>query len=287
VSHLRPFAYVEAQTIDEAIDALGAAEDPRLIAGGTVVVPTMKHGLIRPDVLVSIQRLPELAAIDDEDGAVRIGALATHRRVAASELVRSRAPALAYACGRVASPVIRSMGTLGGNLCYGESASDPSPVLLALDAQLLSRGSAGDRVIPVRSFFLGFYETALERDEIVTAIEVPPLPERARWSYMKWSPRAHEDKPLIGLAIVLQITDGVCRDARLAVGGVADRPVRLTAAGDALTGREPTPGAIADAAEAAAGEVEPIDDHQASASYRREMLRLWVARNLHTLAGVA
>ncbi len=287
MSQLRPFGYVEAQTIDEAIDALGAAEDPRLIAGGTVVVPTMKHGLIRPDVLVSIQQLPELAAIAEEGDSVRIGALATHRRVAASGLVQSHAPALANACGRVASPVIRSMGTLGGNLCYGESASDPSPVLLALDAQLLSRGRAGNRVIPVRSFFLGFYETALQRDEILTAIDVPPLPEGARWSYMKWSPRAHEDKPLVGLAIVLQVVDGVCREARLAVGGVADRPVRLTAAGDALTGREPTPGAIADAAEAAADEVEPIDDYQATSSYRREMLRLWIGRNLRILAEVA
>jgi aerobic carbon-monoxide dehydrogenase medium subunit len=184
----------------------------------------------------------------------------------------------------VASPVIRSMGTLGGNLCYGESASDPPPALLALGGSVRLRGPGGERAVPFEEFFVGFYETAIRPDEVLTEIEVRRQPPGARWRYLKWTPRAREDKPLVGLAALLELEDGVCRRASMAVGGVADRPVRLERASAALSGRGLDDASIADAAEAAAGEVEPIDDLQASAAYRRDMLRVWMRRTLSDLA---
>ena len=179
---LRQFEYVECKRVDDAVAALArTADDARVIAGGTALVPLMKHQVLRPAVLVSIVRVPGLADIvDDEGGGLRVGGAATHWDVSRSPLVRERSPLLAYACGRVASPTIRSMGTLGGNLCYGESASDPSPALLALRARVRLRGPEGERAVPLEKFFTGFYETALAPAEILTTVEVPPMPAGAR-----------------------------------------------------------------------------------------------------------
>ena len=283
---LRPFEYVESATVDDAVAALrDGGEDARVIAGGTALVPLMKHAVIRPARLVSIAKVPGLAAIAPAaPGSVRIGGGATHWAVAHSGAVRERSPLLANACGRVASPTIRSMGTLGGNLCYGESASDPSPALLALRATIHLHGPGGPRALPITEFFTGFYETAIGPADVLTAIDVPPLPAGARWRYLKWTPRAQEDKALVGLAAVLAMDGRRCRAARLAVGGIAASPVVLSAAERALEDRELDAATIARAADAAAAEVEPVDDLQGSADYRRDMLRVWVRRVVTGLA---
>jgi carbon-monoxide dehydrogenase medium subunit len=204
--------------------------------------------------------------------------------VSHSIAVQQGSPLLANACGRVASPTIRSMGTLGGNLCYGESASDPSPALLALRATVRLHGPSGERTVPITEFFTGFYETALREAEVLTGIDVPAMPAAARWQYLKWTPRAQEDKALVGLAAVLVIDRRRCRVARLGVGGVAAFPVALTTAEHALEGHELDDATIARAADAAAAEVDPVDDLQGTAEYRRDMLRVWVRRVVTGLA---
>lgn len=284
---LRPFEYVESASLDEAAGALERyGEDARVIAGGTALVPLMKHQVLRPAVLVSLVRIPGLAEIGPSaDGGLSVGTLATHWDVSRSPLVRERSPLLAYACGRVASPTIRAMGTLGGNLCYGESASDPSPALLALRARVRLRGTGGERVVALEEFFRGFYQTALGEDEVLASVEVPPLPAGARWKYFKWVPRAREDKALVGLAAVLVMDGRRCRIARLGLGGVAASPVALRATERCLEGRELGAERLAEAAETAASEVEPVEDLQGSAEYRRDMLRVWVRRVVSELAG--
>jgi carbon-monoxide dehydrogenase medium subunit len=307
---LRPFEYVECASVAQAVAAMREHGDrARLIAGGTALVPLMKHQILRPEVLVSLAGIPALAAIErlgacptieerprsagvlpsaglpiSMDGGLSLGALATHQEVARSPLVRAVSPLLAYACGRVASPAIRSMGTLGGNLCYGESASDPSPALLALRGRVRLSGPGGARAVPLPEFFTGFYETALGEGEILCAVEVPPLPAGARWRYLKWTPRAQEDKALVGLAAVLVMEDGRCRLARLGLGGVAASPVVLAAAEQALEGQRLDAATVQRAADVAAREVEPMDDLQGSAEYRRDMVRVWVRRIVGELA---
>lgn len=280
---LKEFSYVRCDEVDAAVAALVEhGDDARLVAGGTVVVPLMKHDLLRPGVLVGLDGADGLRGARRDGDSVRVGALTTHREVTRSAEVRAAAPLLAEACGRVASPVIRSMGTLGGNLCYGESASDPSPVLLLLDARAHVTGPDGARVVPVRDFFVGFYETVLGAAEIVTEVEVGPLPPGTRASYTKWTPRAREDKPLIGLAAA--VTPGADGPAvRLAVGGVDERPRFLAAASAAATGSDFGDAAIAAAADAAAEEVDPIEDLQGTPEYRRAMLAVWVRRALTAL----
>jgi carbon-monoxide dehydrogenase medium subunit len=177
------------------------------------------------------------------------------------------------------------MGTLGGNLAYGESASDPSPALLALRATVRLQGPNGPRAVPVAEFFIGFYETAIGPAEVLTAIDVPPMPAGARWHFLKWTPRAREDKALVGLAVLLVRDGRCCRVARLGLGGVAASPVVLARAEQELEGHDLGEAAIARAAAAAVEEVDPVDDLQGSAEYRRDMLRVWVRRVLSGLAG--
>jgi carbon-monoxide dehydrogenase medium subunit len=283
---LRPFDYLESKTVDDAVAALKTGgEDARVIAGGTALVPLMKHSVLRPSLLVSIAKVPGLAEIADAGaGGLRIGGVATHWAVSHAAAVQAHSPLLAYACARVASPTIRSMGTLGGNLCYGESASDPSPALLALRASVRLHGPAGERTVPITEFFTGFYETALREAEVLTSIDVPAMPAGARWRYLKWTPRAQEDKALVGLAAMLVVDGRRCRVARLGLGGVGASPVVLARAEQALQGQELDAATIARAAEAAADEVEPMDDLQGSAEYRRDMLRVWVRRVVTGLA---
>jgi carbon-monoxide dehydrogenase medium subunit len=283
---LRPFEYVESKTVADAVAALRTGGgDARVIAGGTALVPLMKHSVLRPARLVSIARVPGLAEIAPApSGGLRIGGVATHWAVSHSLAVQERSPLLAYACARVASPAVRSMGTLGGNLCYGESASDPSPALLALRATVRLHGPGGERTVPITAFFTGFYETALREAEILTAVEVSPPPANCRWRYLKWTPRAREDKALVGLAVALGMKDGVCVSARLGLGGVAASPVALTRAEAALEGAALDERSASRAAEAAAAEVDPVDDLQGSAEYRRDMVRAWTRRVLAALA---
>jgi carbon-monoxide dehydrogenase medium subunit len=285
---LRPFEYVESKTVDDAVAALeGGGEDARVIAGGTALVPLMKHSVLRPSLLVSITRVPGLADIAPAgSGGLRIGGVATHWAVSQSALVQERSPLLAYACARVASPTVRSMGTLGGNLCYGESASDPSPALLALRATVHLYGPGGARTVPVTEFFTGFYETALREAEVLTGIEVPAMPAGARWRYLKWTPRAQEDKALVGLAALLVLDGRRCRVARLGLGGVGASPVVLACTERALEGQELDEATVARAADAAAAEVEPMDDLQGSAGYRRDMVRVWLRRVVTGLTDV-
>jgi aerobic carbon-monoxide dehydrogenase medium subunit len=182
------------------------------------------------------------------------------------------------------------MGTLGGNLCYGESASDPSPALIALGAEIILHGPAGRRRLAVEDLFTGFYETALAPGEVLEAVVVPGQTASRRWRYVKWTPRAREDKPLVGFAAVIDVESQgrarVCRKIRLGLGGVHPFPLRLREAERMLIGVEASPDVVRRAADAAAGEIQPFDDLQASADYRREMTRVWVRRVVSELLEV-
>jgi aerobic carbon-monoxide dehydrogenase medium subunit len=290
---LAPFDYVECADVEQAISILHkTGEGARVIAGGTALVPLMKHRIAAADVLVGVSRITALRRVEVvANGSLLVGSCVTHRAVSQAPAVRGHSPLLADACGRVASPPIRAMGTLGGNLCYGESASDPSPALIALGAEIILHGPVGRRRLAVEDLFTGFYETAIAPGEVLEAIVVPGQTARRRWRYLKWTPRAREDKPLVGLAVVIDVESQgrarVCREVRLGLGGVHAFPLRLRAAERVLAGAEASRDVVIEAADAAAAEVQPFEDLQASADYRREMTRVWVRRIVSELLEVS
>ncbi len=283
---LPPFELAEPASVSEALDLLARHDgECRLIAGGTALVPMLRLGLARPDRLVSLHRIPGIADIRTDGGDLVVGAMATHAAIHRDRLVTERWPLLAEATGRVASPSIRASGTLGGNLCYAESASDVAPALLCLDAEITATGPRGDRRIAVAEFFRGFYETALEPGEILTAVRVPAPSKAAKSAYVKFCPRSAEDRALVGVAAQLVMAnDGRrCDDIRIALGGAAPTPLRARQAETALRGEALTDTAIAAAAEAAATESDPLTDLMGSATYRRQMIRVWLRRLLTSL----
>lgn len=282
---LHPFGLVEPESLREAVDAITRLDgEARLVAGGTALVPMIRLGLVKPDRLVSLHRLRDLTEIRVDGTALELGAMATHADIERSGAVRDGWPLLAEAVRRVATPAIRTSGTIGGNLAYAESASDPAPALLCHDSEVRLVGPRGSRTVPIARFFRSFYETALEPGEIVTAVRVPAPPTGARGGYIKFTSRSAEDKPLVGVAALIVLdASGRCADARLALGGAAPTPIRARAAESALRGEALTDAVARAAAEAAARDAEPLSDLMGSAEYRREMIRVWVRRLLVAL----
>lgn len=282
---LHPFRLVEPESLPDAIEALGRLDgEARLVAGGTALVAMIRLGLVKPDRLISLHRVPALSQIRVESGSLELGAMATHADIERSRVVRDGWPLLAEAVRRVATPAIRTSGTIGGNLAYAEAASDPAPALLCLHAEVRVDGPRGSRTVPIARFFRGFYEAALEPGEIVTAIRVPPTPAGARGGYIKYTSRSAEDKPLIGVAaLVARDTAGRCADIRLALGGAAPTPIRAENAERILRGETLTDAAVRAAADLAAQQADPLTDLMGSADYRREMIRVWVRRLLVAL----
>jgi aerobic carbon-monoxide dehydrogenase medium subunit len=297
---LPPFELVEPETLAGAVEALARGNgESRLVAGGTALVPMLRLGLLRPARLISLHRIAVLTTLRQDAGTLELGAMVSHATLARSAPVRAGWPLLASAAQQVASPAIRTSATVGGNLCYAEAASDLAPALLCLDAEIRLGGASGDRVVPITRFFRGFYEPALEPGEIVTGVRVPPQPAGARAGYVKYTSRSAEDKPLVGVAalVVLDGASGPARlddragaasaarvaDVRLALASAAPTPIRVPGAEARLRGEPLTDATIREAADAAAAEADPLSDLMGSASYRREMIRVWVRRLLTAL----
>jgi carbon-monoxide dehydrogenase medium subunit len=282
---LHPFRLLEPESLPEAIDALGRLEgEARLVAGGTALVAMIRLGLVKPDRLVSLHRVSALSQIRVDGDSLELGAMATHADIERSRNVREGWPLLAEAVRRVATPAIRTSGTIGGNLAYAEAASDPAPALLCLNAEVRVVGPSGERAVPIARFFRGFYEAALEPGEIVTAVRVPPPPAGARGGYVKFTSRSAEDKPLIGVAALVVLDPaGRCVEARIGLGGAAPTPIRADRAERALHDQALTDATARTAAEAAAEQADPLSDLMGSADYRREMIRVWVRRLLIAL----
>lgn len=276
------FEYHAPSSLHEAFALLeGHGENAHLIAGGTALVPMMRLGLVLPEHVVSLQKIDGLREIGIlPDGGVEIGALVTHREVERSALVQRFFPPLAKAFGHVATIRIRNQGTIAGNLVHADPASDPPPMLLALDAQIVLASTAGSRIVPIAEFFQGLFETAVRSGEIVTAIRIPPPARGTRGTYVKFLPGSKDDFATVAVAVALQL-DGVrCAAARVGLGSVGATPLRARRAEAALEGRPLTKETIGAAAGEAANEIDPFDDARGSASYKRAMTTVWVRRAL-------
>jgi carbon-monoxide dehydrogenase medium subunit len=280
------FELEQPESIEEAAALLARrGDEARVIAGGQSLLLMIRTGLVRPAVLVSLGLITELQRIETLSGGVlRVGALATHRHILASGAIMKNAALLADAARRIGSTPVRNFGTIGGNLCHNEMGSDPPSALLALNAEVECLSARGKRKVPLDAFVTGYFETSLAPDEIVTRIEIPPVPSGAKAVYLKHTTRAG-DLAIVGVAVLLDFRNGACRDARIALGGVGPAAFRATAAEKLLTGEAPSDEIIEEAAAAAAGMADPISDAHASADYRKKMVRVFVKRAIKQAMG--
>lgn len=260
-------------------------DDVHLMAGGTSLVLLMQLGLVEPAHVVALGRVAELHGIRrTADGGLEIRALATHRQAERSPEVQSYCAELAETFAHVATVRIRNQATVGGNLAHADPAQDPPPMLIALGAQVLLASRAGERSLPLEEFFVGYLTTVLRPGEVVTAVRLPPLPLGTRAVYHKFLPRTQDDYATVAVGATLRLdASGRCADVRVALGGAAGVPLRARAVEDALRGEAPTATRIADAAAVVLDLVDPPDDVRGSASYKRQMARVWTERALRSL----
>jgi aerobic carbon-monoxide dehydrogenase medium subunit len=253
-------------------------EEGRAYAGGTELLLAMKAAGLRYEHLVDLKTVPNLDTVEESDGWVRIGAVATHLEVERSPLVRARLPALAALEARVANPRVRATGTLGGNLCFAEPHSDPAPLLLCLEARLEVVGPSGERELGMEELIVGPYEVALEEGELLRAVRVPTTPAGRRAAYQKFQLR---ERPMLGLALALDLDGGggQVRAARVAVGSASPTPRRSRNAEEILASASAdADGRLDDAAAALADDAELLDDLDGSAEYKRHLIRVLLRR---------
>jgi len=242
----------------------------------------MRQHLVRPGCLVSLRDVQGLNRIEATNGALRLGALVTHREAEVSPLVRERLPVLAETFRRVATVRIRHMATIGGALAHADPNQDPPVTLLALGASVEIRGARGHRELPLREFFRDYYETALEPGELVTAVTVPLLPVASGATFLKFLPRTADDYATVAVAAIVTLEpDGErCREARIALGSVGVTPLRAREAEALLAGERLSESLLRAAGEAVKARVDPLSDHRGSAAYKREMAGVIIGRAL-------
>jgi carbon-monoxide dehydrogenase medium subunit len=269
-----PFEYEVAESVEHAIELLTTKEDAKLLAGGHSLLPLMKFRLARPATLVDIGRVDGLAGVRNSGDHLKVGALTRHHDLANDPLVQEHCPILAHTAGLVGDSQVRHRGTIGGSLAHSDPASDLPTIALTLDAQIAVRGPSGERVIAAADFFRGFYETALEPDEVITEIRFPNT-GLTGWSYLKFRRRAL-DWATVAVAAVVESEGGTIKGARIGLTNMGQTALRASAAEQAFAGASGD--AVAEAAGRADEGTDPPADTAASSDFRRHLCRVLTAR---------
>ena len=269
------FEYVRPSTIEEAAQLLVDDEDARPIAGGQSLLPLMAYRLAQPTTLVDIATIPGLSEITSENGSVRIGAMATQRSAELSPVVRDRLPMFVEALSHVGHPVIRNAGTIGGSVAHADPAAEIPLALVALGAMIDVEGPKGSRSIAASDFFVSSFTTALVLGELVTSVIIPVSSQR--WAFTELA-RRHGDFALAMAAVGLSMDADRCSGARIVLGGVDSRPVRVEEAESILAGKVIDEVVAGEAARAATAHLSPPSDIHGSAAYRRRVATVLVQR---------
>ncbi|HYY70553.1 MAG TPA: FAD binding domain-containing protein [Terriglobales bacterium] len=316
---LPEFKLLRARTLSEAVEFLGKYEDVQIVAGGTDLIPSMKQRLFTPACVMDIRRIPELRGMRVIQGkGIEIGALTTLAEIEHSDHIRREYPVLHEAAKVVASPILRNMGTLGGNICldtrclwYNQSltwrkscgfcikkdgdlchvapggakcwavfSGDTPAALLCLDAELEITGPAGTRRVALRNFYtnVGDARMKLAKNEVVTRVLLPQRTAGYRGVYRKLRLRGSIDYPLAGVAVALKRSDGDVEDARLAITAVNPAPLLVKGVEKELVGKPATEEGAAAVGELAARTAKPLTTSALTPEYRREMIRVFAKR---------
>ena len=275
------FEYLRPKTIPEAIKMLEQhGEAAKILSGGQSLIPMMKLRLARPGYLIDINRIAGLSYIREEGGYLKIGGLTREAELELSPLVRSKYPILADTTHVIADPQVRNLATVGGNLAHGDPANDHPATMIALGAEVVANGPKGERVLPIESFFVSLFLTALAPDEILTEIRVPIPPPRSAGAYLKLERKVGD---FATAAVAAQLTldeKGACQRAGIALTNVGATPVKAKKAEAVLDGREVDDATVTRAAELAAEEAEPSSDLRGPAEYKRGLIKELARRAL-------
>jgi carbon-monoxide dehydrogenase medium subunit len=281
------FEYTAVRSIDEAVAELGQHGDAaKLLAGGQSLVPLLNMRLAAPERLIDLNRVAELAHVTARDGGLAIGAMTRQRAVERSALAARHAPLLADALPWVGHFQIRNRGTIGGSLSHADPAAELPAVALCLDARFTARGPAGQRTIAAGDFFLTQLTTALAPTELLTEVWFPAAPARSGSAWLELA-RRHGDYALVGVGAVVTLAGDRIREARLALTGVGDRPVRAREAEARLASESLTPATLAEAVEALRRALDPGSDIHATAAYRRHVAGVLAGRAIRLAAARA
>jgi carbon-monoxide dehydrogenase medium subunit len=270
------FDYEVAESVDHAIELLGQhGEESKIIAGGHSLIPLMRLRLAAPTVLIDVGRLDDLSYVRDDGDHLAIGALTRHRAVHFNDLVNEHCGILGYTAGLLGDPSVQHRGTIGGALAHGDPAGDMPSVISALEGEIVVKGPDGERTIAALDFFQDYLMTALEDQEVVTEVRVPKLGPNTGWAYKKFSRRS-QDWAIVGVAAVVEKSNGSIDSARIALTSMGSTPIRARAVEEALAGASPDD--VAGAADAADEGTEPGSDDAASTEFRRHLARVWTRR---------
>jgi CO/xanthine dehydrogenase FAD-binding subunit len=286
-----PFEYFAAESLEEALEVLAVhGDEAKALAGGQSLIPLLNFRLARPTVIVDLNRIHEIGRLTPlPGGGIGVGAMARQRDAERSPLISGRAPLVTEAMPYIAHPQIRNRGTIGGSIAHADPAAELPAVALALDAKFcLQSRERKDRWVDAADFFVGPLTTVLTPDELLTEVELPPLPPGAGWSFVEIA-RRHGDYALLGVAAVVALNSaGECSHIRLTFVNAGGTPMRGRSAEALLLGQRPDEEAFRAAGESAATtDIDPVGDAHATPAYRRQLTRVLTVRALEQAFQVA
>jgi CO/xanthine dehydrogenase FAD-binding subunit len=277
---IHDFTYLKPGTVKEALAMLSDHVDEcKIICGGQSLLIVMRQGLIVVDYLIDIKGLKELDYIkyDDKEG-LKIGATTTHKSIEKSDLLKKKYPVLPIMEERLASVQTRNWGTIGGNLAHADAAGDPAPVLIALNAKIKVGSKAGERIFDLEEFYTDLFETAMNHDEMVLEVQVPPMAPKTAVAYKKFN-LLQNDMGVVGVAAKITVdASGKCTDAKVVLGNAGVTPIRAKSAEKVLIGKKLDEAVLIEAGEAAAGDADPVSDIHASEEFRRHLIKVLTKR---------
>ena len=285
VSTIPPaFEYFAPSTVDEAVELLERfGGEAKVLAGGQSLLPVMKLRLAGPKALVDINRIPNLAYIREEGDLLRIGATTRTNELNDSELIHTRYPVLSDASAVIADPLVRNMGTVGGNASHGDPANDLPACFIALNAHYQVKGPKGLRSVAADAFYVDTFTTVLEPNEILTEVQIPKAAAGGGTAYFKLEKRAG-DFPIAGAAVSLVVAGGKITSARIGLTALGPTAILAQEAGDSLVGQAPDEAAFKRTADLAMKATQPVSDLRGPAEYKRAMAGVLTQRALRRAA---
>lgn len=281
---IRSFELLQPRSVDEAIKLLAKhGDDARPIGGGTTLIILMKQRALHYPYLVDLQSVSGLDQISRESDGVRIGALATHRSVELSPPIRQSFPVVAEAFSKIGNVRVRQTASVGGNLAHADYRLDPPPPLLVLGTVVNAVGPNGSRSIPIKDFFRGLYETALEPGELIVDVKIPFMPPDSKAVYLRYSSLSGNDWPCLGVAALAIRQDGRFQELRLALGGVAATPLLIEGL-DLVKDQSVDDSVIDKLLDVVDEQISPSSDMRGSEWYKRKMVRVFVKKAILQLS---